>query len=1241
MKLPFFLILTALAALVRPAAAEFYSVPWTNDASAGVSAATTVWAYNFGTASNATINGVIFTGVTGTTPSVANRFAVAGTSVVNNADVNNLTTGGGGSAALATDFIWGGNPTTITLSGLTVGQVYSFHMYGVGWDSAPTVRNAVFASGTESALHNESRLGDNNGHRITYAFSSLSTTKTITITPVVASTTWHLYGIALTTGPTFVPVTPTATASSAVSGAFALANAVDGTLNEFRSTAGGSTFIEFDFGHPRTVDTFVNVTTSNTTIFSPVLGTTDQRIGNSRLIFDTDGTAGFNATTDAVVNFNEANTGFAGFGWVNRFTPVTAAKARWEVVSLLGTPVAGTMEMAFLQSPTGSVFIPTGPVYSASPAFNSDYSTGKAWDGVAGRYGGVNAAIEYASAGAGAGMFAVFDLGSSKPVTGFDYFDRMAQADMTSAFDILFLDEANNEIPSTRKSYTKTTWLKSDHFAPITCRRIRLQATAGSGNTGIGEIVIYRDNPAGADVTLGLAARLPLDATSGTLADDLQSTNNGTLNGSPLPTWQDTALKLNGNTSRVDLGWNMGIGPSPTAYPPITITMWVKPDAAGLDTSLRTLLDSGHNVAPDLGLFFGKIQVGESFWGNNIAGGTAIAGGQWVHLAWTLTGDFIPGQGTGITAGLYVNGVADGGGFMSGAAWGNPMNYFLGYDREDPADSYAGLIKDFRVYTRTLSETEIQSVKAQFTPPGPPSVIDPSAPVVAASTATLRANVAGDGGAAVTERGFVFARTSQNATPRIDGANVTKVVSTPPGTTGLYTADVAGLLPVTGYSFCGYAKNSNGTAYTIVSTFTTTSSPPVVSTPVSSLITHNTATLGGTVDSDGGGAVTERGVVYALSSTNNNPLINGSGVTKVTAGGTTGPLSAAVSGLPPATGYTFKAYAINAAGTSYSAIATFTTRILPPTVTASAAGNIDVFSATLNGTVTTDGGTAVTERGFVYAKTSANANPEVGGTGVTKVSVSGQLGAYQTELAEILEGTTSYTFRAYATNSGGQVYAYSAALTFTTLTPPPPTFADFVGNAGLWIGEVELNEVVSHAETPRAWRFTPAPFRYTIIMHVNSQGYARLLPEATLMQTREVTPRPVIVTLPAQLANYDGITPRGGKQVGQRWSATNFPPPAGGVSLSYDGSYWISGSVTLSAAHPLNPFRHKYHPDLANGRPVTRNYAIQANPGDSRSDHVWSGTIYDLVDGLNKNRMESRGTVTFTRVSTAGKLNQP
>jgi hypothetical protein len=103
-------------------------------------------------------------------------------------------------------------------------------------------------------------------------------------------------------------------------------------------------------------------------------------------------------------------------------------------------------------------------------------------------------------------------------------------------------------------------------------------------------------------------------------------------------------------------------------------------------------------------------------------------------------------------------------------------------------------------------------------------------------------------------------------------------------------------------------------------------SSPTVASPTSAQVTSTSAILGGDVTNDGGSAVTERGVVYSITAANADPVADGDGVTKIACAGTTGVFSVTATGLAAGTGYSFKAYAVNGGGTTYTSPAsTFTT----------------------------------------------------------------------------------------------------------------------------------------------------------------------------------------------------------------------------------------------------------------------------------------------------------------------------
>lgn len=201
--------------------------------------------------------------------------------------------------------------------------------------------------------------------------------------------------------------------------------------------------------------------------------------------------------------------------------------------------------------------------------------------------------------------------------------------------------------------------------------------------------------------------------------------------------------------------------------------------------------------------------------------------------------------------------------------------------------------------------------------------------------------------------------------------------------------------------------------------------------------------------------------------------------------------------------------------------------------------------------------------------------------------------------------------------------------------------------AGLWTGEVLLKQV-SEVHFRQTTGNTPtdvaAPFSMRVLLHVDGAGTVRILKEAVLMQTTATTPVPVIVTQPNLIPNFQGIVERGGKMVGRRFSSASFPMT--GDSLTLTGSLAAGGSatgtLTLAATNPVNPFRHKYHPDLANaGVAVTRAISISIAPGDTPADQQLVGTWSETMTGLHKDAINIAGTLTLSRVSTVSNLNQP
>lgn len=209
-----------------------------------------------------------------------------------------------------------------------------------------------------------------------------------------------------------------------------------------------------------------------------------------------------------------------------------------------------------------------------------------------------------------------------------------------------------------------------------------------------------------------------------------------------------------------------------------------------------------------------------------------------------------------------------------------------------------------RAYAINSTGTNYSNQINLTTADGMPTVTTGSVNNITATTATCSGNVTNDGGFTVTAKGLCWS-TSQY--PTIEGSH-----SNDGGGTGSFNGSMNDLQIGTTYYVRAYATNSTGTSYGSQVSFTTGSGLPTVTTTTPTL-NDTTVVTGGNVTSDGGFAVTARGICYGplpnpdLTSTYSHTT-NGSG---------TGYYSSTFP-LPNGSGtYYIRAYATNANGTSY------------------------------------------------------------------------------------------------------------------------------------------------------------------------------------------------------------------------------------------------------------------------------------------------------------------------------------
>ena len=216
-----------------------------------------------------------------------------------------------------------------------------------------------------------------------------------------------------------------------------------------------------------------------------------------------------------------------------------------------------------------------------------------------------------------------------------------------------------------------------------------------------------------------------------------------------------------------------------------------------------------------------------------------------------------------------------------------------------------------------------------------------------------------------------------------------------------------------------------------------TSLPTVSTNPVSD-ITSNSALCGGDVLADGNLLISMRGICW---STTPQPTISDSHTSE---GGEIGSFTSAMLGLESETTYYVRAYATNDLGIAYGNELSFSTFSLPE-ITTTPASNINANSAETGGTITNNGGAAITARGVCW---STSPNPSINNNHTTDGSGTGSF----TSLITGLQEGTLYHVRAYATNCAGT--AYGNDITINTpcagVDGQPctgtPTVTDYDGN---------------------------------------------------------------------------------------------------------------------------------------------------------------------------------------------------
>lgn len=315
------------------------------------------------------------------------------------------------------------------------------------------------------------------------------------------------------------------------------------------------------------------------------------------------------------------------------------------------------------------------------------------------------------------------------------------------------------------------------------------------------------------------------------------------------------------------------------------------------------------------------------------------------------------------------------------------------------------------------------------------TVVTGGASAVTQTTATAAGSIPSIGCSAITAYGIEY-----STTLGFPNGSGTPVASTNLAA-GNFSSNLTGLSASTTYYYHAWATNAGGTAYGAEMSFTTASPNPTITTTAlaafGNVCTNTTA---------GPNSFTMTGSNLTAANVNVGPLT--AYTFSTTSGGT---YTASLSLAQPGGSYSQQVFvrftptavqsyngnipvsggglatAVNVAVTGAGVNST-------PTVVTGAASAITQTTATAAGSISATGCSAVTAYGIEYSTT--NGFPLGTGTQVASTNLSG--GNFSSALTGLTPSTTYY-YRAYATNAGGT--AYGAQLSFTTASPVMTTTA--------------------------------------------------------------------------------------------------------------------------------------------------------------------------------------------------------
>jgi hypothetical protein len=424
-----------------------------------------------------------------------------------------------------------------------------------------------------------------------------------------------------------------------------------------------------------------------------------------------------------------------------------------------------------------------------------------------------------------------------------------------------------------------------------------------------------------------------------------------------------------------------------------------------------------------------------------------------------------------------------------------------------------------------------------------------------------------DGGATITNRGICYGLTEN---PDLDDSCIQNGEGV-----GIYSVDLSNLQSGTTYYVRGYATNQIGTWFGDQMTFTTGTTPPSVQTSLISQVTTTSATISGEVTNQGSASVTNRGVCYSI---NQLPTLTDS---CLQSGNGLGRFTVTLNNLEPGRSYYVRSYAVSTVASVYGEQLSFTTGTSLPTVTTDEITNVLANRATISGTITDSGTSAVTTRGVCV---STDQNPTIDNRCVTAGGGTGNF----TVVVTLLSSGTRYYARAFATSNIGT--SYGNELFFVTGTTPPEVTTGSVSNVTTNSAQVSGNVISagSSSVTTRGICYSKTQNPTTDASCVNSgsgtgsfAASLTSLDSGTLYYARAFASSSVGTSYGSQIT----------------FTTTSLTPPSvstGTVTNITSGSAIVSGTVTNSGSSSVTTRGVCYS---TSQNPTTSNSCVNSGSG--------------------------------------------